>query len=284
MDASGRAELRSMKIRLGTFFLITSVVSPADGPDPQDIVRRAFLKDADIINASRDYTYLRRRVVTEFGKNGVSKVAKDETDEILVLYGRPYERQMRRDGKDLSARDTAREEEKLSKELARRKKGADKTEARERKEMDDRRKAIIEVSNAFDFRLDGVTGPPGRLAWLIDATPKPGFKPESRAGKIYPKLSGRLWIDQADHRLVKVEANVNEKISFGWFILQLLPGAVFKHERIRLDDAVWLPKRDLAKGEAKIGGMKTIRAEVETTYSNYRRFQVESTIRQVSEK
>ena len=259
-------------------FLFAAALAAQTNPveDPQEIVRRAFFKDADLLNATRDYTYWQRRVVTELEKDGGKKVTKDETEEIMILYGRPYSRLIRKDGRELSTREAAREEQKLNKEAAQRKKDTGKAGSREDKEAAERRRAIEEVSDAYLFQLVGVEPIQNRESWIIDATPRPSFKPRSRQAAFYPKLSGRLWIDCAAGRLVKVKADVNEKISFGWILLQLLPGAIFEHERILVDDQVWLPKRDLAFGSAKIGGIKTIRAEVETTYSNYRRFKVES--------
>jgi hypothetical protein len=282
--AVARRPLRRMK---SYFWLLAVALNGQTAPpaaDPQEIIRRAFLKDVDVFDASRDYTYWQHRVVTELGKDGDRKVTKDETDEIIILYGRPYSRLVRKDGHELSSRETAREEQKLNKESAQRKKGAGNAAARDQKEIEDRRRATRELSEAFHFELAGVEWLNGREAWMIDAVPNPGFQPKTRQAAIYPKVSGRIWIDCIENRLVKVRADVNEKISFGWIILQLFPGAVFEHERVRMDDEVWLPSRDWAKGEAKIGGIKTVRAEVETTYSNYHRFRADSTLKTASDQ
>ena len=246
--------------------------------DPLAIVKRAVLKDENFFEAARDYTYTRHRVAKEFDKNDQPKVTQDITEEVLILYGRPYFKLIRQEGKELSPRDIKREEEKLNKELARRKKDQAKDAARERRRIENARLTAQEVAEAFDFRLAGVESIAGREAWAIDATPKPGYRAKTREARIYSKLSARMWIDRAESRWVKMDAQVNQTVSFGWFLLRLYPGAHFAHERIRIGDEIWLPKNDLARGEAKIGGIKTVRAEQETTYSDYRKFRADSTL------
>ncbi len=267
-----------MRLWIISFCALGSSVLPASEIDAAQLVRRAFLNDADIFEAARNYTYERHRVVTEFDKKGEAKVTKDETDEVMILYGRPYEKRLKKDGQDLSASDAEREEKNLNKEAEKRRKNAGKHAEREEKEAADRRRALTELGTAFHFTIVGKESPGGRDTWVIEAIPNADFQPQSRTARIYPKLSGKLWIDVADERLVKLEAHVNDTIAFGWFLLVLKPGAIFEHERVRQSDGVWLAKRDLAKGKAKIAGLKTIDAEVATSYGNYRKFEAESKI------
>jgi hypothetical protein len=49
-----------------------------------------------------------------------------------------------------------------------------------------------------------------------------------------------------------------------------------------VNDEVWLPKREYTSGSGRLGLVKKIAMEQELTWSNYRKFQVESKI--VSEK
>ena len=261
-----------------SFLLVLVAAKPAFSDDAVDIVRKAVTNDIGFFVAARDYTYLRHHVVTEFDKQGARNKKDDRTDEILVLYGKPYAKLVQKDGIALAEKEAAREEEKLNKEAARRKKDEDKIASAEAREREELKEAIEEITRAFDFRMTGTESLAGRESWKVEATPKEGYEPKSRRARIYPKISGHIWIDCKEHRLVKVVANVDEKISFGWFLLQLEPGAVFEHERIRMDDGAWLPRRDLAKGRAKVAGLKTIEAEVVTSYSGYRRFQTDSGI------
>jgi hypothetical protein len=49
-----------------------------------------------------------------------------------------------------------------------------------------------------------------------------------------------------------------------------------------VNDEVWLPKREFTRGTGRLGLLVKIAMEQELTWSNYRKFQVESKI--VSEK
>jgi hypothetical protein len=46
----------------------------------------------------------------------------------------------------------------------------------------------------------------------------------------------------------------------------------------RVNDEVWLPKRIEVKASARVALVKTFRIEAETSYSNYRKFQVDSKV------
>jgi hypothetical protein len=46
----------------------------------------------------------------------------------------------------------------------------------------------------------------------------------------------------------------------------------------RVNDEVWLPKRIEAKASARLALVKKYRIESDTSFSNYRKFQVESRV------
>jgi hypothetical protein len=246
--------------------------------DPREIVRRALGSNESVFDAVRDYTYIRHSVEKRLDKNGAVESTEAETEEVLVLYGRPYYRLVARNGANLSARDERKEQNQLDKELAKRKRDAERGSAEADKELEDRRRATREIFEAYHFDLVGVETLGGRSAWVIDASPRPGYKPTSREAKAFVKSSGRIWVDQEDTRLVKLDVRMNEPISFGWFIFRLRPGARLQLEQTRVEDRVWLPKRLWLRGEAKILGVKTIRVEAETSYRDYRKFQAESRV------
>jgi hypothetical protein len=73
-----------------------------------------------------------------------------------------------------------------------------------------------------------------------------------------------------------VEAETTRTISFGLFLAWLNPGAKLVLEQMRVNDEVWLPKREYLSGSGRIGLLKGVVEDQEITWSDYKKFRVES--------
>jgi hypothetical protein len=80
------------------------------------------------------------------------------------------------------------------------------------------------------------------------------------------------------YQWVRIEAETEDTISWGWFIARLDRGAKIVLEQTRVNDEIWLPKRQVVSGSGRLGLVKRIALEQETTWNNYRKFQVESKV------
>jgi hypothetical protein len=49
-------------------------------------------------------------------------------------------------------------------------------------------------------------------------------------------------------------------------------------EQTRVNDEVWVPKREFVSGSGRIGLVKRIAEDQEITWSNYKKFRVESKV------
>jgi hypothetical protein len=114
--------------------------------------------------------------------------------------------------------------------------------------------------------------------WMIDATPRAGYKPVNDRAKLLPKMRGRMWVDQADYQLARVEAETIDTLSFGLFFVRVGKGSRITLEQTRVNGEIWLPLNVQVKGDARLALLKTFRAQVDVAYRNYRKFQTESRI------
>jgi hypothetical protein len=85
-------------------------------------------------------------------------------------------------------------------------------------------------------------------------------------------------VDQSNYQWIRVEAETTETIAFGLFLARLNPGAKLVFEQTRVAGELWLPKRLYMKGAGRLGLIKRIAMDREITWSDYRRFQVDSKI------
>jgi hypothetical protein len=268
-------------------FCVISVISaictrPAFCEDAQEILRKSVGLDQLNWQRRADYTWMMETRERHFDSQNHVTSDHQEALETLVLDGRPYSRAVERDHKPLPPAEQKKEQERLDRIAARldRETAAEKErhiaeyEASRRRE----RQFLLEVTSAFDIHLEGDQMVQGHPAWVISGTPKPGYHPRSREGAAMLKIRGKIWIEKADYQWVRVEGETIGTISFGWFLARLNPGAKLVLEQSRVNDEVWLPSRLFVSGSGRIGLLERLAQDEEITWSNYRKFRVDSKV------
>lgn len=247
--------------------------------DAREIVRRSVEADNRNFELSKDYTYIERSV-SKMQEGGGKSKDQDRTYDVSFLYGRPYRKLIERNGKPLDAAEARTEEEKLAKASAERARESEserrKRIAEREKQREEQRRFLREVPDAYDFKLLGEEVRSGRPAWIVEATPRSGYRPRDSRARILPKVRGKLWIDKQLYQWVRVEGETLDTISFGLFLARLAKGTAFEFEQTRVNDEVWLPRSVHVKLDARLALLKRIRGEAGASYSNYRKFQAES--------
>jgi hypothetical protein len=261
---------------------LAAVCTLAAAQDPREIVRRSVqLMDRNLALA-RNYTFLERSESRELDSGAHVKTHKILTYDVTMLEGSPYRRLVAKDDHRLSPEEERIEQKKLDDSIAQRRKETPAERARRiadwEKKRQREREPLDEVPDAFNFRIAGEAQIDGRDAWIIEGTPRPGYRARSTLAKLFPKFRGKLWIDKADYQWVKTDAEVTDNISWGLFVARLSKGAHLDVQMTRVNDEVWLPKRIEAKASARLALVKKYNIESDTSFSNYRKFQVESRV------
>jgi hypothetical protein len=202
----------------------------------------------------------------------------------MILYDEQVERLIARNGQPLSERDAAKEEEKVRKLMEKRKNESEADRAKRLQEEDKKRQEarefVREIADAYDFRLADVESLQGRETHVIDADPRPGYRPQRKVAKILPKFRFRVWIDKAETQWVKLDAQFIDTVSFGWFVVRLQPGSRVLIEQTRVNDDVWLPQHVHVKIDARVALLKSFRGDIDVAYSDYKKFRVDTRILQ----
>ncbi len=279
---------RSVPLSVRLFLLISMFLTLAAScqeawcQDAREIVRKSL--ELDQVNWQRraDYTWIMQTRERHFDARRQVTSEHQEARETIVLDGQPYERLVERDHKPLPEADQKKEQEKLDKIAARldketpeekQRRAAEREQARRRE-----RRFLLEITDAYNLKLDGEEKVDGHDAWVISGTPKAGYRPKSREGAAMLKIVGKIWIEKAGYQWVRLEARTTGTISFGWFLARLNPGAKLVVEQSRINDEVWLPTREYLSGSGSVGLLKRISEDEEITWTNYRKFQVESKV------
>ena len=260
-------------MRFALAFLAFASLLPAQ--DLREIVRRAVELDARSVQAGRGYSFQERREQHEF--DGSGKVRKDEirTWNVIPLEGTSYRVLVARNDVPLSLDEQQFEEDKLKQNTDQRRRESPQERQRrisdwEKRQSQRTHEPLKELPDAFNFTSAGEATIDGRLCYVIDARPKPGYRPKSLAASFFPKVKARLWIDKAEGQWVKVEAETLDTISFAAFVLRVAKGTRYTAEQTRVAENVWAPKLVWYKATARIALFKSIQMEVETRLSDYR--------------
>jgi hypothetical protein len=248
----------------------------------QKLLRVVADKDIGNDKRQRDYTYIEREVENKLDGKGQTKSTEVHTYEILEIYGEQVQRLTAKNDKPLDAKDAAKEEEKIQKVIDKRKNESEeerrKREEKEEKEVEDGRKFVREVADAYNFKLVGTELLGGREAWVIEGEPRPGYEPHMKDAKYLTKFHGRVWIDKDDLQLAKMDVECLDTISWGLFLARFHKGSRFMLEQTRVNDEVWLPQHVTAKIDVRLGLVKNFDVGVEQTYRDYKKFRTSSRI------
>jgi hypothetical protein len=248
----------------------------------QQLFRVVAEKDLENDKRLRDYTYTERDVENKLDGKGQTKSTEVKTYEVMELYGEQVQRLIQKDDKPLSEKDAAKEEEKIQKVIDKRKNESEgdrkKRQEKEEKEREDERKFVLEIADAYNFKLVGTESLGGREAWVIDGEPRPGFEPHMKESKFLSKFRGRVWIDKSDMQLAKMDVECLDTFSWGLFLARFHKGTRLMLEQTRVNDEVWLPLHLTAKIDVRLALLKNFDVNLEQTYRDYKKFRATAKI------
>lgn len=244
--------------------------------DPREIVRKAIEQDERTTQLANNFAYQQRQEIRELDHSGKVKSQRTLTWEVTPLEGSPYKRLVARDDRPLSDAEQRIEEEKLRQSAEQRR--SETTEQRERRiaewrhRQDRQHQPLRELTDAFNFTLDGEEEWNGRPSYKIEAVPKPGYKPKSLFTEFFPKVKIRAWIDKSDLEAARIEIEAMDTISFGGFLVRLDKGSQIVIEQTRMDDQLWLPRHVSIAAEAHVLLVRSLNREMDYRFSDYKKF------------
>lgn len=248
--------------------------------DAREIVLRSLDRDDRNDRIARNYTFVERNDTRQLDGQGRVKKRDVLSYDVTLLVGSPYRRLIARDDKPLPPAEEKREREKLQKSIEQRQKETEAQRAKRvadwEKKRQEGRAFLMEIPDAFNLRVAGQERVDDVDAWIIEATPRAGYRPKARMARILQKFKGRLWIDKRDSVWVKVEAEALDSISYGLILARLQKGASLSVVQTHVNDEVWLPRTVEVSLSARVALVKTIRFAAEITFKDYRKFQAES--------
>jgi hypothetical protein len=267
------------------------IQTPSQPPAPQlsakEIVRQAMQHDVNNWAQEKDYTFVQRIEQRELNPSGTVKSTKAETEEIIFLFGQPYAHLIKRNDQPLSDSESQRVEKKLNDTMQKR--SQETPEERQKRLADfekrhhDEHAFLMEVPEAYDFRIVGEETLNGRATYVITGEPRQDFRPNMNSARVLPKLRPKLWIEKDGHQWLKLEAEVIDTITWGGFLLRLHPGSHIELEQTLVNNEIWLPLHANINFDARVALFKAIRLDIDAKFSDYKKFRADSKVISVQE-
>jgi hypothetical protein len=151
-------------------------------------------------------------------------------------------------------------------------------EKRLQEEEEERRKENEMIDDAFrvyDFSPTGRETLDGFETIVMTFTPVAGVVPRTSEGKMLQKFSGRAWIAERNHQLMRLEMESSDDVTFGFGLLaRMNKGSQVVFQRRPIDGdrpgEVWLPSELRYTGGGRVLLLKKLRVEGVREYSQYR--------------
>ncbi len=240
--------------------------NPASVADSRQIVGPSVLATERSWEARDHYTYMERDEDRRLNSLGQVKLESVDVTRMIVVNGARFEQLLEHNGQLPSTKEQKRSDDDLDKL-----KHETPEEQRARLRKDQENRAFLrDVVEAFDFRLVGEEIVGGRPAYVLHATPHPGYHARGKYAKMFSRVEGKLWVDKQDFGWIKVDGQVTQSFSIGLILARVERGSHITLEQTCVGDAVWVPKRIEIRATARILFLKSLDIQRVLTYTDYR--------------
>lgn len=265
-----------------------SEASPASSPAPEaplpDIP--ALMHDVEVNQRKaeaiqKNYAYHSIETEQEMDGHGRPKKTTVTESDHYWINGAPVRRVVKKDGKDLSPDELAKENDRVDKQAAKARERRDKGDA-EGKETDADGHEMITVSRLLT--LGTFTNPRrielnGRPTIEVDYVGDPKAKTHNRAEEAIRDMVGTAWVDEQDHVLARAEGHfVSDYKVGGGLIVDVKKNTRFAAEWSKVNGEVWLPARVEGQGALRALLLISFNGSIHVDDSGYRKFKATSTI------
>lgn len=217
-----------------------------------------------------DYTFRAVQTVRELDSSGNTKKIGTEEHEVFFVNGNRVQKLVRRDGKDLTPEQARKEQDRVNKEVLKVSqpgyKNADKDEITVARLLQ-----IVAFSRPRRVRLNG------RETIAFDFAGDEHAKTHGRDEDALKKVSGTIWIDEADREVSRMSATLDENYHVGFGLLaSVAKGSNVVFDQALIRNEAWLPTEIALHLQARAFLVAGIRADIDIRFDQYRKFQTDA--------
>ncbi|MGB9073011.1 MAG: hypothetical protein WCC22_10115 [Terriglobales bacterium] len=236
-------------------------------PDPGDLVRETVQNEIKF--STDDHLRFMFRATKTTPRGSETKIyveTREATAGLVVAYN----------GKPLTPEQRHAEEGRVSRFLSDPEE-LKKKRKQEREDADRTMRIVRAMPDAFQFEYAGEEpgdpriGKPGDSLVKLNFRPNPGYQPPSRVEQVLTGMKGLMFIDDARHRIARIDGTLFRDVTFGWGILgHLDKGGHFLVEQQEIGDHRWEISRISLDFTGRILLFKSLSIKSTEVFSDYK--------------
>ncbi len=250
-------------------------------PDPRALLLDVERNDRRFEALRKDYTYHVHLEQQQLRGDGSVKKSEVSDSESLTIDGVRVDRVVARDGKPLTPSEQAKENERIDKQVAKAKERQAKATGKGQ-QTDARGDTILSAARILElgrFSNERRVDFAGRPTIVLDYAGDPSAKTHTEFEAVVRDLVGTVWIDEADHVLVRGEGHfLNDFRIGGGLLADIRKGSSFQFEAKRVNDSVWLPATIDGHGSIRLLLFAGFNGRLHLVTSDYRQFRTSAKI------
>ena len=243
---------------------------PAALPDAATMLREVEAHQKQLDKARENYTFREVQTTRELDSSGNTKKTETEEHEVFFVNGHQIEKLVRKDGKDLTPDQARKEQDRVNKEVLKISKpgytNPDKDEITVARLLQ-----IVRFVRPRRVLLNG------RDTIAFDFAGDEHAKTHGRDEEALKKVSGTIWIDEADREVSRMSATLDENYHVGFGLLaSVAKGSNVVFDQALIRNEAWLPTAIALHLQARAFLVAGFRAEIDIRFDQYRKFQTDA--------
>jgi hypothetical protein len=243
---------------------------PAALPDAATMLREVEAHQKQLDKVRENYTFRSVETTRQLDSSGNTKKIETEEHEVFFVNGHRVQKLVRKDGKDLSPDQARKEQDRVNKEVLKISQpgysNPDKDEITVSRLLQ-----IVTFSRPRRVRLNG------RDTIAFDFAGDPHAKTHGRDEEALKKVSGTIWIDEADREVSRMSATLDENYHVGFGLLaSVAKGSNVVFDQALIRNEAWLPTAIALHLQARAFLVAGFRAEIDIRFDQYKKFQTDA--------
>jgi hypothetical protein len=244
--------------------------SQAPLPDAATLLRDVEAHQKHLDEIRENYTFRAVQTIRHLDANGNLKSTETEEHEVFFIKGHQVQKLVRKNGKELTPQEAKKEQDKVNKEV----------QKYEQPGQEDAHKDEITVARLLEivsFSHPRRVIVNGRKTIAFDFVGNPHAKTHGRNEEALKKVSGTVWIDEADREVSRMSATLNENYHVGFGLLaSVAKGSNLVFDQALIRNEVWLPTAIVLHVQAKAFLVVGMRADVDVHFDQYLKFEADA--------
>jgi hypothetical protein len=239
-------------------------------PDAATMLREVEAHQKQLDKIRENYTFRSVQTTRQLDSHGNVKKTETEEHEVFFVKGQQVEKLVRKNGKDLSPDQARKEQDRVNKEAL-------KISQPGYSNPDKDEITVARLLQIVSFSRPRRVVLNGRDTIAFDFAGDEHAKTHGRDEEALKKVSGTIWVDEADREVSRMSATLDENYHIGFGLLaSVAKGSNVVFDQALIRNEAWLPTAIALHLQARALLVAGFRADIDIRFDDYRKFQTDA--------